>query len=71
MALLPPPFNTVWYRWAAAEDEDDDPALDALLLPLLPLPLTSPVFFSRSTRRLRLLEVPVAPPTPYRPLLLP
>jgi len=46
--------------------------LDALLLlPLLPLPLTSPVFFSRSTRRLRLLEVPVAPPTPYRPLLLP
>lgn len=66
------------------EDEfnDDDPEKDGLrlllwpplLLLFLPPPLISPVFFSRSTRRLRLLPVLAMAPLPpwYRlPLLLP
>ena len=66
------------------EDEfnDDDPEKDGLRLLLLlllwpppllflPPPLISPVFFSRSTRRLRLLPVlAMAPPLPWYRLLL-
>lgn len=56
------------------EFNDDDPEKDGLrllLLLFLPPPLISPVFFSRSTRRLRLLPVlAMAPPLPWYRLLL-
>ena len=62
MPLLPLPlFN------AEVEDEKDG----LRLLVFLPPPLISPVFFSRSTRRLRLLPVlAMAPPLPWYRLLL-